>query len=111
MRAVFQKGETTTNQDYFLSVRLKPAEHQQLKHLCETSGLPASTVIRKLISRTEIKPKHPEGYKELYLAVNRIGTNINQIARAVNAGIAAPNDIEELKLLMRRVEQLVAEAA
>ena len=64
-----------------------------------------------MISRTEIKPKHPEGYKELYLAVNRIGTNINQIARAVNAGIAAPNDIEELKLLMRRVERLVAEAA
>ena len=47
----------------------------------------------------------------MYLAVNRIGTNINQIARAVNAGIAAPNDIEELKLLMRRVERLVAEAA
>lgn len=43
--------------------------------------------------------------------MNRIGTNINQIARAVNAGIATQNDIAELKFLMRRVEQLVAEAA
>ncbi len=100
-----------TNQDCFLSVRLKPDDHQKLKHICETSGLPASTVIRKLIAGTEINPRRPESLKELYLAVNRIGVNINQIVRAVNTGIATSNDIQELKSLMGQVEQLLSKVA
>ena len=100
-----------TDKDYFLSVRLKPDDQQKLKHICETSGLPASTVIRKLIAGTEIKPRRPEGLKELYLAVNRIGVNINQIARAANTGIATSNDIQELKFLMVQVEQLLLKVA
>jgi hypothetical protein len=69
-------------------VRLDPEEQEKLRRICEASGLSASRVVRKWIAGTEIQPRHPEGLKELYLAVNRIGTNINQIAWAVNAGIA-----------------------
>ena len=46
-----------TTQDYFLSVRLKPAEHQKLKQLCQDSGLPASTVIRQLLVGAEVRPR------------------------------------------------------
>jgi hypothetical protein len=85
-------------------VRLNPEEQEKLQRICEASGLSASRVVRKWIAGTEIQPRHPEGLKELYLAVNRIGTNIN-------AGIATKNDIEELKIQMRKVEGLLSEVA
>lgn len=93
-----------TTQDYFLSVRLKPAEHQKLKQLCQDSGLPASTVIRQLLVGAEVRPRRSKELKELYLAVNRIGTNINQIARKTNAGFATRNDMQELLYLMGQIE-------
>jgi predicted DNA-binding protein len=99
------------NHNYFLSVRLNPEEQEKLQRICEASGLSASRVVRKWITGTEIQPRHPEGLKELYLAVNRIGTNINQIARAVNAGLATKNDMEELKIQMQKVEELLSEVA
>ena len=91
------------NQDYFLSVRLKA--------LCETSGLPVSTVVRKLISGTEIKPRRPMELKELYLAVNRIGVNVNQIVRKANAGFATRSDMWELLFLMRKIEEEMSRIA
>ena len=93
-----------TTKDYFLSVRLKPAEHQKLKQLCRDSGLPASTVIRQLLAGAEVRPLRTKELKEQYLAVNRIGTNINQIARKVNAGFGTRNDVQELLYLMGQIE-------
>lgn len=100
-----------TTQDYFLSVRLKPAEHQKLKQLCQNSRLPASTVIRQLITGAEVRPRRSKELKELYLAVNRIGTNINQIARKANAGFATRNDMQELLYLMGQIELLMSNIA
>ena len=100
-----------SNQDYFLSVRLKPDDQQKLEALCKTSGLPASTVVRKLISGAEIKPRRPMELKELYLAVNRIGVNVNQIARKANAGFATRSDMRELLFLMRKIEEKMSRIA
>ena len=100
-----------TTQDYFLSVRLKPTEHQKLKQLCQNFGLPASTVIRQLITGAEVRPRRSKELKELYLAVNRIGTNINQIARKANAGFATRNDMQELLYLMGQIELLMSNIA
>ena len=99
------------NQDYFLSVRLKPDDQRKLEALCETSGLPASTVVRELISGTEIKSRRPMELKELYLAVNRIGVNVNQIARKANAGFATRSDMRELLFLMRKIEEKMSRIA
>ena len=100
-----------TPKDYFLSVRLKPTEHQKLKQLCWDSGLPASTVIRQLITGAEVRPRRSKERKELYQAVNRIGTNINQIARKANAGFATRNDMQELLYLMGQIELLMSNIA
>lgn len=102
-----KKGEITTNNDVFLSVRLKPEDARKLNQLTEDSGLRASTLIRKLIHGTEIKPRRPEGLKELALAINREGVNINQIARSANGGILTPNDVTELKLRQAKIEELL----
>lgn len=103
-----RKGEiTTNNNDTFLSVRLKPEDKRKLRQLTEQSGLRPSTIIRKLIHGTEIKPRRPEGLKELALAVNREGRNINQIARNANAGILTENDVAELMLRQAKIEELL----
>lgn len=59
----------------------------------------------------EIRPRRPMELKELYLAVNRIGVNINQIARKANAGFATRSDIHEVKFLLSKVERLMANIA
>ena len=98
---------TTNNKDVFLSVRLNPEDQRKLRQLTEQSGLRTSTIIRKLIHGTEIKPRRPEGLKELALAVNREGRNINQIARNANAGILTENDVAELMLRQAKIEELL----
>ena len=98
---------TTNNKDTFLSVRLKPEDKRKLRQLTEQSGLRPSTIIRKLIHGTEIKPRRPEGLKELALAVNREGRNINQIARNANAGILTEDDVAELMLRQAKIEELL----
>ena len=45
--------------------------------------------------------------KELALAINREGRNINQIARAANAGILTENDVAELMLRQAKIEELL----
>ena len=106
-----KKGETITNtKDTFLSVRLKPEDNRKLRTLTEESGLSASRVIRKLIHGVEIKPRRPEGLKELALAINREGVNINQIARNANAGILTENDVTELMLRQAKIEELLSKA-
>ena len=97
----------TNNKDTFLSVRLKPEDQRKLRQLTEQSGLKPSPLIRKLIHGTEIKPRRPEGLKELALAINRVGVNINQIVRSANAGILTRNDVEELKLRQTKIEELL----
>ena len=53
----------------------------------------------------------PKELHDLYTEINRIGTNINQIARKANAGFATKDDMRELKFLMRTVEQRMAKVA
>ena len=73
-----QKGANrTSNKDYMVSVRLTEAERENLRQLCAVSGLPVSAVLRQLISGVTIRQRPPGELHELYLEINRIGTNIN----------------------------------
>ena len=58
-----------------------------------------------------IRQRPPKELHDLYTEINRIGTNINQIARKANAGFATKDDMRELKFLMRAVEQRMAKVA
>lgn len=94
-----------------VSVRLNAAEREKLRQLCAVSGLPVSAVLRELISGVTIRQRPPGELHELYLEINRIGTNINQITRKVNAGFATKDDMIELKFLMQVIEQKLAKVA
>ena len=107
-----RKGANKTRKkEHMVSVRLAAAEREKLRQLCVVSGLPVSAVLRQLISGMTIRQRPPGELHELYLEINRIGTNINQIARKANAGFATKDDMKELKFLMRTIEQKMAKIA
>ena len=96
-----------TDKDRFLSVRLTKEEREHLDQLSRQSGLSLSSTVRACISGTEIRQRQGDEIKDLYTAVNRIGNNINQIARSVNAGIADAEDARQALVLLRKVYELM----
>lgn len=96
---------------HMISVRLTDAERRKLSQICAVSGLPVSTVIREMIGGVTIRQRPPQELHDLYVEINRIGKNINQIARKANAGFATKDDMRELLFLMKAIEQKMAKVA
>ena len=60
---------------------------------------------------TTIKARPTQEIKDLRWEVHKIGVNINQIARSVNAGIANAEDARQGLYLLNRVYELMYEVA
>ena len=79
---------------HMISVRLTDAERRKLSQICAVSGLPVSAAVREMIGGVTIRQRPPQELHDLYVEINHIGNNINQIARTVNArGFASREDI------------------
>lgn len=79
---------------HMISVRLTGAERRKLSQICAVSGLPVSAAIREMIGGVTIRQRPPQELHDLYVEINHIGNNINQIARTVSArGFASGEDI------------------
>ena len=79
---------------HMISVRLTDAERRKLSQICAVSGLPVSAAVREMIGGVTIRQRPPQELHDLYVEINHIGNNINQIARTVNArGFASGEDI------------------
>ena len=79
---------------HMISVRLTDAERRKLSQQGIRSGLPVSAAVREMIGGVTIRQRPPQELHDLYVEINHIGNNINQIARAVNArGFASGEDI------------------
>ena len=92
-------------------MRLTEEERLHLDQLAQESGLSRSNVVRACLEQTEIRPHQPAEIGDLYREINRIGVNINQIARSVNAGIATAEDARYGLHLLDRVYDLMYEVA
>ena len=82
-----------------------------MARLVQESGLSQSNVVRACLEQTEIRPRQPAEITDLYREINRIGVNINQIARSVNAGIATAEDARYGLHLLDRVYDLMYQIA
>ena len=82
---------------------LSDAELTHLRQQCQITGLNTNTYLRKLIMGEHLCPRPPDAYAALLRELSAIGNNINQIARSVNAGIAAPEDARDAVELLGRV--------
>ena len=93
------------------SVRLTPLEYEALKSKCEKSGVEVSEFVR-----SAMKGKNVSVIEGIPVALNRIGNNINQIAKAFNYGLLsgaeadikrAALDIAEMKKELFRISRKV----
>ena len=100
-----------SNKDYFLSVRLSPKDRARLRDICQATGLSPSAAVRRLIAGAKLQPNKAKDMKPLYTEINRIGNNINQIARSVNAGIATQEDARQGLFLLQKVYDLMERMA
>ena len=90
-------------------IRVNGADKEKLFRNAKKSGISASEYFRKLINDKEIV--HKEDYlqiKELTYEVNKIGTNINQIAKLFNSGFFSESEKRKLFALMQKLNDEVA---
>ena len=80
-------------------------EDKQLKYLSSILNLSESNTIRKLLYETQVKECPPKEFYEAIDKINKIGININQLAKIANStGIIYEdklnqqfNELEKLK--------------
>lgn len=90
-----------------LCLRLNAAEAEKLIQDAKRCGLSRSAYLRSLIMKTPVKECQAKELRDLYAEINKIGSNINQIARSVNAGIASPETAAESLFMLRRIYDLM----
>ena len=96
---------------YKICLRLTPQERAKLEADAKRCGLTKSALLRRMISGLEVKARPSQELRELRTEIHRIGNNINQIARSVNAGIATAEDARQALFLLRQVYQLMETVA
>jgi hypothetical protein len=84
------------------------AEYDTLCKKAKQCGYSKSAYLRRLIMNKPVKARPPEAIHALYVEINRIGTNINQITRNCNAGVTDPGSAADQALfLLKKVYALM----
>ncbi len=99
------------NDRYELCLRLNQAEKEQLDTNAEKCGLSKSVYLRRLIMGTPVKAKPCSEIRELRVEVHKIGSNINQIARNINAGQGSSELAQRALFLLGKVYEMMYEIA
>lgn len=92
---------------YEICLRLEKEEAERLASNAKRCGLTRSAYLRRLIMKVPIRENQPKEIRDLYVEINRIGSNINQIARSVNAGVATPETARQSLFLLEKVHDLM----
>lgn len=95
------------NDRYELCLRLSQTEREQLETNAEKCGLSKSVYLRRLIMGTPVKARPSSEIRELRTEVHKIGSNINQIARSMNAGQCSPKLVEKSLFLLDKVYEMM----
>lgn len=89
-------------------LRLTQAEKDLLQKKAAICSLSPNNFLRKSIREDKIIIEDIEGKREVSKEINKIGVNINQIARVVNMnGNINNQEIEELKKQLEMIIKLV----
>ena len=96
---------------HHLHIELTAEQYQLLCQQAKLCGLCKRAYIVRLIDGTPIRARPSQEIKALRTEVHKIGVNINQIARSVNAGIAKAEDARRGLYLLEQVYELMYEVA
>ncbi len=99
------------NGRHHLHIELSPAQYRLLTEQANACGLSKRAYLVRLMEGTPLPAKPSQEVKDLRWEVHKIGVNINQIARSVNAGIARAEDAKRGLFLLDQVYELMYKAA
>ena len=96
------------NKDLYFSFRVSEEEKLKIDKKIEKSKLKKSDFLRKTVLEKEIIII--EDFKEFFIELKKQGTNINQIARALNNGSSAElGKFEEFTAEYKKLNDLIGE--
>ena len=96
---------------YELCLRLSQAERERLETSAKQCGLSKSDYLRKLLNGIPVRARPSPEVRALRKEINRIGVNVNQIARKVNAHLGAAEDIRACQQLLADIYRLMYQIA
>ncbi len=96
---------------HHLHIELTPSQYQRLATQAKQCGLSRRAYLVRLIEGTPVRTRPSQEIKDLRWEVHKIGVNINQIARSVNAGIARAEDAKRGLFLLDQVYELMYQIA
>lgn len=96
---------------YELCLRLTQAERELLEANAKLCGLNKSDYLRKLLRNEPVQARPSPEICKLRTEINRIGVNVNQIARKVNANLGTSDDIEACRFPLVKIHQLMFQIA
>lgn len=84
----------SSNRTIRLTFRVSEQEMQEIEKLCKYAGVNVSDLLRMAVFTASIKsPDIPLIDQQSFVELKRIGTNINQIAKAINSGYGNPEQL------------------
>ena len=95
------------NNKHHLHIELTEQQYELLKRNCKASGLTMRLYLVRLLEGTPIKARPSSEIRELRTQVHKIGSNINQIARNVNAGQDTPEMAEKALFMLGKVYEMM----
>ncbi|MCZ8351158.1 MAG: plasmid mobilization relaxosome protein MobC [Rhizobium sp.] len=90
------------------NVRVTAAERRHIEAQAAQAGLPLVEYCRRVIFSHRVAPKASSVDQRLVLELNRVGVNLNQIARIVNTDNAAPPEFPEVLADLRAILDRIA---
>lgn len=110
MSAISMKGVVSINKNkHHMHFEMTPEQYALLHTNAKACGLSKRAYLIRLIEGKPVKPRNDPDLKTLRTEIHHIGNNINQIARAANAGIANREDIHYSRQLLSRIYDLMYE--
>lgn len=87
-----------------ITIRIEEKLKEKIKLESEKSNMTMSQYINNCLNNKSIIVI--EKGKEIYYELNKIGNNLNQIAKKVNSNIATSNDIKSLENISLELKEI-----
>ena len=90
-------------------IRLRPDENNYIKNKMDNSGRKNFNAFAlEMLIQGQVNIVDFKSLSDLKIAIDRVGKNINQIAKKVNeTGDVSKSDIDETKKLLKEIETVV----
>ena len=90
-------------------IRLRPDENNYIKNKMDNAGRKNFNAFAlEMLIQGQVNIVDFKSLSDLKIAIDRVGKNVNQIAKKVNeSGDVSKNDIDETKKLLKEIETVV----